>query len=36
MPARDDHGMPRTCRVGVTGAERQFVLYRHPTRICAK
>ena len=36
VPARDDHSVPRTRRVGVTGAERQFTLYRYPARICAK
>lgn len=36
MPTWDDHGMPRTCRVGVTGTVNKFMLYRHPTRICAK
>jgi len=27
MPTRDDHGVPRTRRVGVTGAVSKFMLY---------
>jgi hypothetical protein len=36
MPPWDDQGVPRTRRVGVTGAESKFMLYRYPTRIFAK
>jgi len=33
MPTRDDHGVPRTRRVGVAGTVSKFMLYRYPTRI---
>ena len=36
MPTWDDHGVPRTRRVGVTRTVCKFMLYRYPTRICAK
>ena len=36
MPTRDDHGVPPTRRVGVTGTVSKFMLYRYPTRIFAK
>ena len=36
VPTRDDQGVSRTRRVGITRAERKFMLYRYPTRIFAK
>lgn len=36
MPTRDDQGVPRTRRIGVSGAESEFMLYRYPTRIFAE
>lgn len=36
MPTGDDHCVPRTRWVGVTGTVSKFTLYRYPTRICAE
>lgn len=36
MPLRDDQGMPRAHRVGITRAERKFTIQGHPLWVCTK